>query len=321
MNPVVSVIIPAYNTEKYIGKAIESVLQQTLDNLEIIVVDDASTDATLALAKSFSDPRVKVLTNPENLGAAAARNRAIRAATGKWIALLDSDDWYAPYRLEKLLAVANSQPVDMVADDIYHINDGEEFPWSTLFRESGEKFDEIMQIEPVFFVESDLPGVGGLTLGLTKPIIKREFLLKHRIEYLNNIRLGQDFWFYLSCLANGARFYIIPQAYYFYRSRPGALTKKTKIERLNQFVTANLCFSEQPVAKKNPQLLDALSKRITKLEKIRSYFIVVDAIKQGEFLNVLLLMRNNPYFFLHFINQLPRILSRRWNYFLAKLVH
>jgi succinoglycan biosynthesis protein ExoO len=318
MPPQVSVIIPAYNTEEYIAKAIESVLQQTLDNFEIIIVNDASTDTTPAIAKSYNDPRIKVLTNPENVGAAVTRNRAMKAASGTWIALLDSDDWYAPNRLEKLLAVANFQGADMVADDIYHIDDGEELPWSTSFAESGEKIDKIMQIDPVYFVNTDVPGVGGLTLGITKPIIKREFLLKYKIEYLDNIRLGQDFWFYLQCLAHGGNFFIIPEAYYFYRSRLGALTKKSKIERYEQYCEASEFFLQQDFIQRNHELSKAVSNRLQKLRKIRPYFQVVDTIKKGKLRQIVIDMIQNPYFFIHAIHYLPKRLRSLYKTTLTK---
>ncbi len=318
MNPQISVIIPAYNTEKYLAKAIASVLEQTIDNLEVIVVDDASTDGTVAIAKSFSDPRVKVLINPENLGAAATRNRAIRHATGTWIAVLDSDDWYAPERLEKLLAIADSQAADMVADDIYHINNGEEFSWSTLFTESGEKIDKTMEIDPVYFVNTDVPGVGGLTLGLSKPLINREFLSKHKIEYQENIRLGQDFWFYLSCLGNGARFFIVPQAYYFYRNNPGTLTKKSQIQRWQQYCEASIFFLQQDFIRNNHELSQALSNRLKKLEETRPYFQVIDTIRTGDLLAIVIDIFQNPYFLVHAIKYLPKRLKRRYRYYLAK---
>jgi succinoglycan biosynthesis protein ExoO len=314
----VSVIIPAYNTEKYIAQAIESVLQQTLDEFEIIIVDDASTDNTLAIAKSYSDPRIKVLANPENMGAAVSRNRAIKAASGTWIALLDSDDWYVSNRLEKLLAVANSQEADMVADDVYYINDGEELFWSTLFTESGKKIDKIMQIDSLYFVNTDLPGVGGLTLGLSKPIIKKEFLSKHKIEYLDNIRLGQDFWFYLECLARGAKFFIIPEAYYFYRSRFGALTSKSKIERYEQYCEASEFFLQQDFIHSHHELSKAVNNRLKKLTKMRPYFQVIDSIKKGDLWRIIIDMWQNPYFFIHAIYLLPKKLRQRYNLTLKK---
>ncbi|MDJ0687662.1 MAG: glycosyltransferase family 2 protein [Xenococcaceae cyanobacterium MO_188.B32] len=130
----VSVIIPAYNTEQYIHQAIASLLSQTLENIEIIVVDDCSTDNTVRVVRSFDDPRLRLLLNPQNLGAGGARNRALRAARGKWVAVLDSDDWYAPERLSRLVEVAEQKNADFVADDLYLIEDSSSSPWGTMIR-------------------------------------------------------------------------------------------------------------------------------------------------------------------------------------------
>ena len=94
-----SVIIPAYNAERYIAKAIESCLNQTYPPHEIIVVDDASTDSTVTVAESFPAP-VRIIRLTENLGVAVARNRGVEASTGDWIAFLDADDWFLPEKLE-----------------------------------------------------------------------------------------------------------------------------------------------------------------------------------------------------------------------------
>ena len=95
----ISVIIPAYNAEKYIATAIESCLQQTLPPDEIIVVDDASTDRTFEIALGFPTP-VKALRLAKNMGVSVARNRAVEASTGDWLAFLDADDWFLPQKLE-----------------------------------------------------------------------------------------------------------------------------------------------------------------------------------------------------------------------------
>ncbi|MBD2341698.1 glycosyltransferase family 2 protein [Calothrix sp. FACHB-156] len=139
MKPEVSVIIPSYNTENYIYQAIDSALNQTLKNIEIIVVDDASTDGTLNVLKKFNDPRLKILVNPKNIGVAGTRNRALKVAKGQWVAVLDSDDWYAPERLERLLQVAYSEGADMVADDLYFIEDGQDPDFSPRLKEEGSK--------------------------------------------------------------------------------------------------------------------------------------------------------------------------------------
>lgn len=104
MKDLVSVIMPSYNTAAYIGASIRSVLAQTYENWELLIVDDCSTDQTDAMVASFSDPRIRYLKNERNSGAAVSRNRALREARGEWIAFLDSDDLWAPEKLEKQLA-------------------------------------------------------------------------------------------------------------------------------------------------------------------------------------------------------------------------
>ena len=100
---LVSVIMPSWNTAGYIMESVESVLNQTYKNWELIIVDDASTDGTVDLLKQVNDPRVKVFVNEQNSGAAVTRNRAMREAKGDWIAFLDSDDLWSPTKLEKQL--------------------------------------------------------------------------------------------------------------------------------------------------------------------------------------------------------------------------
>lgn len=102
MPELVSIIMPSYNTAKYISESIESVLKQTYANWELIIVDDCSTDETDDVVKSYlSDARIHYLKNEKNSGAAVSRNYALREAKGKWIAFLDSDDLWHPEKLEK----------------------------------------------------------------------------------------------------------------------------------------------------------------------------------------------------------------------------
>lgn len=107
--PEISVIIPSYNHAAYIGKAVESVLGQTLRDLELVVIDDGSRDASLQVLAGFDDPRLKVIAQP-NQGAHAAINRGIRESSGRCLAVLNSDDYYAPTRLEQALAALQSTP-------------------------------------------------------------------------------------------------------------------------------------------------------------------------------------------------------------------
>lgn len=99
---VVSIVMPSYNTARYIGESIKSVLAQTYPYWELLIVDDCSTDDTDAVVGEFlSDERIRYIKNETNSGAAVSRNRALREARGKWIAFLDSDDLWHPEKLER----------------------------------------------------------------------------------------------------------------------------------------------------------------------------------------------------------------------------
>lgn len=105
MNELVSIIMPSYNTGRFLKETIESVLAQTYQNWELIIVDDCSTDNTDAVVKLFSsDLRIRYFKNGTNSGAAVSRNRALCEANGRWIAFLDSDDVWHPEKLERQIS-------------------------------------------------------------------------------------------------------------------------------------------------------------------------------------------------------------------------
>ncbi len=105
MSELVSIIMPSYNTARFIKETVESVLLQSYTNWELLIVDDCSTDDTDdVVAQLLGDSRIKYIKNSENSGAAESRNRALREAKGKWIAFLDSDDLWEPFKLEKQIA-------------------------------------------------------------------------------------------------------------------------------------------------------------------------------------------------------------------------
>ena len=107
-HPLVSVVMPAYNAEKYIGEAIRSVQSQTYANWILLVIDDCSTDHTADVVRAFvnTDDRIRLFQNTHNLGAAKTRNRGFELAKGEWVALLDSDDVWHSDKLERQLAAA-----------------------------------------------------------------------------------------------------------------------------------------------------------------------------------------------------------------------
>lgn len=115
MKPKISVIMPAYNAEKYIGEAVESVLNQTYENLELLIIDDCSTDGTFQLLECIAkkDSRIKIFRNEKNLGVADTRNRGFEIADGEYSALIDSDDVWRREKLEKQIELMIRQGIDV----------------------------------------------------------------------------------------------------------------------------------------------------------------------------------------------------------------
>lgn len=115
--PQVSVVIPVYNGEQTIKRALDSVFAQTFPGLEVIVVDDASTDGTAGVVAQYNDDRLTIVRSTENLGAGAARNKGIAQARGRWVAFLDADDAWKPEKLARQVELLqrSSKPVGACA--------------------------------------------------------------------------------------------------------------------------------------------------------------------------------------------------------------
>ena len=131
---LVSVIMPAYNCEKYVVEAINSVLAQTYKNWELLVLDDGSKDNTLQTIEEFSqkDSRIKALPNGKNMGVSATRNRGIELASGDWIAFLDSDDMWEPLKLEKQFEIVENKSAEFLFTGSSYINEEGE-PYKGIF--------------------------------------------------------------------------------------------------------------------------------------------------------------------------------------------
>lgn len=108
--PLFTVVIPLYNKEKFIAETLSSVLAQTFTAYEILIIDDASTDASAAIAQKFIDNRIRIIKHPKNKGLSAARNTGVHHAKSKFIAFLDSDDLWKPFFLEKMQSLIQQFP-------------------------------------------------------------------------------------------------------------------------------------------------------------------------------------------------------------------
>jgi glycosyltransferase involved in cell wall biosynthesis len=122
-NPLVSVVMPAYNAGKFIESAIKSILFQSYGNIELIIIDDGSTDNTLEIIKSFNDSRIILIKNNNNIGQPLSRNKAIGSAKGKYIANADADDINMSNRVEKQVKILEENPlVDVLGSGMYIVD-------------------------------------------------------------------------------------------------------------------------------------------------------------------------------------------------------
>lgn len=223
--PAVSVIIPVYNGAATLLRAISSAQNQTVSDIEIVVVDDASTDHTAALVKECmaADPRIRLYSQAVNSGPAAARNLALRHSSGEWVALLDADDEMTPDRLERLLAVADEQDV-MVADNLLmydrQANRTTGVGIKLAILKGGLRLGCGGFVE---FCQTNRPG--RIDFGLLKPLLRSSHIQIHNLSYDESVRYGEDFQFYLDVLLAGGSLLVVPDAYYRYTERVGTVSR------------------------------------------------------------------------------------------------
>ena len=216
----VTVIVAAYNVQHLIGRALDSVRCQTNEDWEVIVVDDASTDATpfVVGAIAEADERIRLIHQDQNRGPAAARNRGIAEARGDWVAVLDADDAWLPERLERLLAVARDTGANFVADNLILFD--EHFR-----RESGMALtvaEEMVPFTPTIMFGLENPW----QYGILKPLIRRSLIDESKVRYKENLRFGEDFLLTAELLFRGARGVLTREGYYLYTTPVGHLSRQ-----------------------------------------------------------------------------------------------
>ena len=189
---LVSVVIPSFNRSAFIDRAIDSVLGQTYPDIEVIVVDDASSDNTVARvhARSKSDPRVRLIVQGQQAGAQAARNAGIRAAKGAWVAFLDSDDEFLPESVELRVGALNQSECEVVHSECYWFKPGE--PERRLFQVpplTGWIFGTLLQRPGPMF-----PGIIASKAALERIAYLDESIVSWQ-EWDTAIRLAQHYAF------------------------------------------------------------------------------------------------------------------------------
>ncbi len=217
----VAVVIAAYAAETTVGNAIASALAEP-EVGEVVVVDDASPDATAGAARAADDGsgRLRVIVQPANAGPSAARNRGIAESRSPLLAVLDADDLILPGRFGAMLAIDDW---DLIADNIAFVPEGADITGLAERLTAGKRDRAIGLPE---FVERNISRRGRLRseLGFLKPLISRAFLDRHALRYDEGLRLGEDFALYARALALGARFRLSENCGYLAFQREASLS-------------------------------------------------------------------------------------------------
>lgn len=226
MQPKVSVIIPVYNIEKYLSECLESVCNQTLKEIQVLVIDDGSTDGSAAICKAYAQryPHILEYYYKENGGSASARNLGLEYAKGEYIGFIDSDDWVEPDMYEKLYCTAKDNDADMVFCRSFE----EECPGSYeyIFPRSGyfSRQDMVQELFP-WLMPAVTPKGNFRNLRWCNwlRICRRSVIENHHIRFFDKSRRCEDLGFSVACTIDAKNYYYLNES--LYHNRPNAASK------------------------------------------------------------------------------------------------
>ena len=236
--PAISVIIPLYNAEKYIGECLDSILAQTFQNFEVIVVDDCSTDSSCAVVESYAEKfggRLRLVHMNENSGGAGfPRNKGMELSCGEYMAFIDPDDTITPKAFEELYMTAKNFNADVVhcekwyqlSDEFYnnaeHRKNLKPYSWPTM--------EKIFITQPTLLTDNlEKRAIDfskqWLTWSVCLQLVRRDFILENEINFANVF--AEDLLFTICEICCAERYVVIPNIFYLYRLRENSAVRET----------------------------------------------------------------------------------------------
>jgi glycosyltransferase involved in cell wall biosynthesis len=221
--PLATIVIPVFNGAATLARALASASNQSASNLEVIVVDDASTDSSWAIALEWlaKDRRFRAIRLKKNCGKSIAMNCAVGIAQGRWIAVLDADDSYHPERMGALTTLGESRGADVVADNQFLYDLIAEAVLGPAWPEDTANWD--LSFED-FLLGCD--AYETFNFGMLKPVVRSAFIRSNALAYDERARHGQDFLYLLKSFLLAGRAVITNTAYYYYTQPFGALSRQ-----------------------------------------------------------------------------------------------
>lgn len=218
MANTVSIIVPIYNVKDYLRRCVDSLLAQTYPNIEILLVDDCSTDGSAVIAREYAGKypeKIAFVQREKNGGLSAARNSGIAAATGQWLAFVDSDDWVTEDYVQTLCATAEADNADIVMSGIYYY-----------YSE-----DNLKEVSPFGDLTTESAHADKVALSRSYActrLFRRTLFADYQITFPEDIRRAEDMATIIPLLTRTEKISIVPKAMYFYFQRPTSISNQNQ---------------------------------------------------------------------------------------------
>lgn len=289
--PKISVIIPIYNVEKYLPECLDSVVNQTLKDIEIICVDDCGMDNSIKIAEKYAqnDSRFKILRHSQNKGLGPARNTGLKNASGEYIFFLDSDDYLKEDILEKLYNKIKETNSDIVVSNSFSFtNEKDEY---TLNRVVNYNIwlNTDKEILVAVNLQNFINAVNKIPCTAWGKLYSRAFINKNNIGFIDNNIIHEDNGFWIKCCTNLPKIYLITDIGVMYRLRKNAITTEIDIKKNKN--------------KKHKHMKKVLTDVFNYIEnncspKLEKYF------KEQ--------VKNSPVYQVYYYNRIPLLLKYKW---------
>jgi succinoglycan biosynthesis protein ExoO len=291
-----TIVVPTFAAETTLGRALHSALAQTMREIEIIVVDDASTDGSWELIHGLAseDSRLRAIRNKKNCGKSVSMNRAIAHARGRWLAVLDADDWYHTERLSALIDMGERWRADMVADNQFLFdamaNRIVGTGWTPTAREWELSFDGFLQGSNAYAT---------FNLGMLKPVIRTDFIRRTALGYDEQARHGEDFFHLLQFYLARGMAVVTDKPFYHYTQPFGAISHQWSdaARKRYDFQTSyriNQRHAAAASGKLTPSQAAQLKKRNNQLKYLEYYHQAKQCVADRDFIGAIRRLIQQP---------------------------
>jgi succinoglycan biosynthesis protein ExoO len=290
-------VVAAYNAAPFIARAVQSALAQTGIELEVVVVDDGSTDDTVAVVEALDDQRIRCQRAPRNGGPAAARNLGFSLARHDWVAVLDADDAISPGRLSTLIGAAQAVGADIIADNFWI-----ETPGQADRRFIDEPQDgAVLPVGLAEFLSQNLLFRTPRPLGYLKPVFRRAFLAEYGLAYDTSLRIGEDAQLIIEALLKGGRYVRHRSTGYHYLTREGSISHRLTSEQAAAMAGAERRVTEPVRDRLSPAEVAVLDKQLASLDTGAAFIACIERLKRGDILGAVALVLQRPQIAPHFM--------------------